>query len=146
MNITEFCKRYNFVHYGTPTNSWDSFNADGSVLMQLWQAPRQRIRTSSTPGAYLRVRCLNQNHYQENQTDQRVGYNGRFKSIDALEAGNKGYVLMSSPPTEEHGSGQWSKYANLDRIYPVIAVEREVSGDIFVILAEPLPSSELGRI
>nr|WP_143029030.1 hypothetical protein [Massilia sp. PDC64] len=146
MNITEFCKRYGFVHYGTPANSWDSFNTAGLVLMQLWQAPGQRIRNSSTPGAYLRVGCFDQKHYQEKQTDQRIGYNGRLKSIEALEAGKTGFVLMSSPPTEEHGSGEWSKYANLDRIFPVLAVEREVSGDVFVILAEPLPSSELGRI
>jgi hypothetical protein len=146
MNITEFCKRNGFVHYGTPTNSWDSFNDAGVVLMQLWQSPGQRIRNSTTPRAYLRVRCFDQKHYKEKQTDQRVGYNGRFKSIQALEAGKKGFVLMSSPPTEEHGSGEWSKHANLDRIYPVIAVQREISGDVFVILAEPLPSSDLGRI
>lgn len=53
---------------------------------------------------------------------------------------------MSSPPTEEHGSGEWSKHANLDRIYPIISVQREVSGDIFVILAEPFPSAELSRV
>lgn len=146
MNITEFCKRYGFVHHGTPTNSWDSFNNTGAVLMQLWQAPGQRIRNSSTPGAYLRVRCFDRKHYQENQSDQRTGYNGRFRSIEALESGKKGFVFMSSPPTERHGSGEWSKYANLDRIFPVITVERDVSGDIFVILGEPSPSSEIGRL
>lgn len=147
MTITEFCNRYGFVHYGTPTNSWDSFNVVGSILMQLWQAPGQRIRNSSTPaGAYLRVRCFDQAHYQERQADQRVGYNGRLKSIEALEAGKKGFALMSTPPTEEHGSGEWSKYANLARVYPILAVEREMNGDVFVILATPLLSDELGRI
>lgn len=146
MNITELCKRYGFVHYGTPTNSWDSFNVAGSVLMQLWQAPGQRIRNSSITGAYLRVRCFDQKHFEEKQADQRIGYNGRLKSIEALDAGKNGFALMSSPPTEQHGSGEWSKYANLDRIYPILAVERVVGGDVFVILGEPSPSSELGRI
>lgn len=146
MNITEFCRRYGFVHYGTPTNSWDSFNVAGSVLMQLWQAPGQRIRNSVTPRAYLRVRCFDQMHYEEKQAEQRVGYNGRLKSIEALDAGKKGFALMSSPPTEVHGSGEWSKYANLDRIYPILAIEREANGNIFVILGEPSPSSELPHI
>ncbi|WP_426196511.1 hypothetical protein [Massilia sp. DWR3-1-1] len=146
MNITEFCKRYSFVHYGTPTNSWDSFHSNGLILMQLWQAPGQRIRNSSGREKYLRVKCLDQKNYHEKQIEQRVGYNGRFKSIDALAAGKKGFALIASPPTEEHGAGKWSKYANFDRIYPITDVEREVNGDIFVILAEPLPSSELGHI
>jgi hypothetical protein len=143
MNITQFCKRYGFVHYGTPTNSWDSFDRSGFVLMQLWQAPGQRIRNSALPGAYLRVRCFDHAHYQEKQADQRVGYNGRLKSIEALEAGKKGFAVMSTPPSEEHGAGEWSRYANLDRVYPILHVEREPNGDAFVILANPLPASQL---
>lgn len=146
MNITTFCKRYGFVHYGTPTNSWDSFNQGGSVLMQLWQAPGQKIRNSSPAAGYLRVRCFFQEDYQETQADRRVGYNGRLKSIESLETGKKGFALLSCPPSDIHGAGEWSKYANLDRIYPVLGVEREGNGDVFVILAKPFPTPEFGAV
>lgn len=146
MNITQFCQRYGFVHHGTPTNSWDSFHASGTILMQLWQAPGQRIRTHVLPKAYLRVRCFDRAHYEQRQTDQRTGYNGRLKSIDAIEKGATGFALMSALPSDQHGAGEWSKHANLERIFPILAVERDDCGDVYVVLASPLAATELGRI
>lgn len=145
MNITQFCRRHGFTHHGTPTNSWDAFHASGTILMQLWQAPGQRIRDHALPGAYLRVRCFDQAHYAIRHANQRTGYNGRLRSIDAIERGEKGFALMSAPPSDQHGAGEWSKYANLERIYPILGLERDPGGDIHVILGMPLAATDLSR-
>jgi len=145
MNITQFCKRHGFVHHGTPLNSWDAFHPSGAVLMQLWQAPGQRVQNHALLGAYLRVRCFDKAHYQVRQTEQRTGYNGRERSIAAVEKGAPAYGLMSAPPSDRHGAGEWSKYANLERIFPILGMERE-DGNVYVILATPLLASELGRL
>ena len=146
MNITQFCQRYGFVHHGTALNSWDSFHPSGAVLMQLWQAPGQRIRSHPLPEAYLRVRCFDSAHYEVRKADQPTGYNGRLKSISAIENRAPGFALMSSPPSDEHGSGTWSKHANLERVFPILAIERDDRGDVFAILAPPLPATELQDI
>lgn len=112
--------------------------------MQLWQAPGQRVRNHALPQAYLRVRCFDSAHYETGKVDQRTGYNGRMKSIGALENGAAGFALMSTPPTEEHGAGTWSRYAKLESVYPILAIERDAGGDIFTILAPPLPAAALG--
>jgi hypothetical protein len=145
MNITQFCQRYGFVHYGTPANSWDSFHASGTVLMQLWQAPGQRIRHHVLDNAYLRVRCFDKAHFEARQSEQRIGYNGRHQSICAIERGSAGYALMSTPPSDRHGAGEWSKHADLGRVFPILAIERDDNGDIFAILAPPLSSTILTR-
>jgi hypothetical protein len=145
MNITQFCKRYGFAHHGTPTNSWDAFHASGIVLMQLWQAPGQRVRDHALPGAYLRVRCFDQAHYEVRKTEQRTGYNGRNRSIKAIEDGATGFALMSAPPSDRHGAGEWSRHANLERIYPILGLEREPGGDVYVVLGMPLPAVDLPR-
>jgi hypothetical protein len=146
MNITQFCQRHGFVHHGTPTNSWDSFHPSGAILMQLWQAPGQRIRTHVLPEAYLRVRCFDRAHFEVRQSEQRTGYNGRIKSICAVENGATGFALMSAPPSDRHGAGAWSRHANLERVFPILAIEREDDGDVFAVLASPLLATELGRI
>ena len=108
--------------------------------MQLWQESNQRVRDHAIPGAYLRVRCFHAQGYAETGADRAVGYAGRDKAISALEAGARGYAALSSPPDGKRGSGVWAKYADLSRVYPVLAVERPTAGgDIYVILGTPIP-------
>lgn len=144
MTVTEFLRSIGFKPYGSVVNSWDSFNETGSVMMQLWQEPNQRVRDHPMPGAYLRVRCFHAQGYAETGSDRVVGYAGRDKAISTLEAGGRGYAALSSPPDGKRGPGVWAKYADLSRVYPVLAVERTTEGgDIFVILGTPIPVSAI---
>lgn len=52
MNLTEFLAKIEFTPYGSVVNSWDSFNKEGSVLMQLWAEPDQRVHSHQIEGAY----------------------------------------------------------------------------------------------
>lgn len=114
--------------------------------MQLWQAPGQRVRDHVIDKAYLRVRCFDKAHFEARQSEQRIGYNGRHQSICAIEGGTSGYALMSTPPSNQHGAGEWSKHADLTRVFPILAIERDGSGDMFAILAPPLPATDLARL
>jgi len=138
MSVTELLKSNGFRSHGTVTNSWDAFREDGTVLMQLWTGPDQRIHNHAIEGAYLRVRCLDALRHSENAQRQAVGYAGRLRAIKALEEKTTGYAALSSPPGDKHGPGLWAKHANLSRVYPVLATEHEPNGDVFVILGKPL--------
>jgi hypothetical protein len=61
-----------------------------------------------------------------------------------VEGGARGYAAMSIPPTQSRGAGAWAKYANLERVFPVLALERESCGTVFAVLGAPVPASELG--
>lgn len=139
MTVTEFLRSTGFKPYGSVANSWDSINEAGSVLMQLWQAPGQRIREHALPSAYLRVRCFDAESHAIKGDTQRVGYAGRKRSIETLEAGGRGYAVLSAPPTGLRGPSVWAKHADLSRVYPILKVERsETSDDVFVILSTPI--------
>ena len=142
MTITEFLTNVGFKPYGSVVNSWDSFNDVGSVLMQLWQEPGQRVRDHAVPGAYLRVRCFDAMHHANK--NHAVGYAGRLLAIKSLEAGTKGYAALSSPPDGKRGPGVWAKHADLTKVYPVLAVERSGNtDDVFVILGNPIVTSAI---
>ena len=137
--VTEFLSKIGFMPYGNVTNSWDSFNGSGSVLMQLWAAPRQRVRNYPIPGAYLRVRCFDAAHYRLDGENKRVGYNGRIRAIQQIEEGAKGYAAISSPSSDDHGPGSWAKHADLTRVYPVLKIEHALDcGDIYAVLGIPM--------
>jgi len=138
MNLSEFLAKLGYTSYGTVANSWDAFSESGSVLMQLWHSPGQRIRAHTIPGAYLRVCCFNKLHYEANSQRQTVGYAGRLKAIKAIEGGAAGYAAISAPPTDRHGPGVWAKYANLERVYPILSVEHSPDGDVYAILGTPI--------
>jgi hypothetical protein len=73
-----------------------------------------------------------------------VGYAGRRRALDAIAAGHKAYAMISSPPNGEHVAGAWFKYlGNSERVYPVLAVDSEDSGDKFAILGKPVDISVL---
>jgi hypothetical protein len=141
MNITQLCKRYSLEHYGTLEDAWDAFGPSGIVLMQLWHAPNQRLREHSLPGAQLRVRCFDKTQHDAEGAE---AYHGRSWSIAAVENGAKGYAAMSIAPSQQRGAGAWAKYANLERVFPVLALERDADGDIYAVLGAPVPASELG--
>lgn len=144
MTITEFLTNVGFKPYGSVVNSWDSFNDVGSVLMQLWQEPGQRVRDHAVPGAYLRVRCFDATHYTNDGKSHAVGYAGRLQAIKSLEAGTKGYTALSSPPGGKRGPGVWAKHADLTKVYPVLAVERPGNtADVFVILGNPIATGAI---
>lgn len=87
------------------------------------------------PGAYLRVKCLDAARWKENGQRQAVGYAGRQKSIEAIRGGAKGFAALSAPPSETvHGPGVWARYADLDRVFPVLDLEQAENGNIFTIL------------
>jgi hypothetical protein len=112
--------------------------------MQLWVEPGQRIQSHPRPDAYLRVRCFDAESHSRKGHSQPVGYNGRHKAIAAVEAGAKGYVALSDAPEEERGAGVWAKNADLTKVYPILAVERDSrSGDIFVVVARPVPANSV---
>lgn len=139
MTITEFLKTTGFKPYGSVVNSWDSSNASGSILMQLWQAPGQRVHDHAHPGAYLRVCCFDAEHYSTEGHNHPVGYAGRLQAIAAIEAGAKGYAALSSPPNGQRGPGFWARYADLGKVYPILTVERSpTSKDVFVVLGSPI--------
>ncbi|MEW7850435.1 hypothetical protein AB2N08_17210 [Massilia aurea] len=139
MNITQLCKRYGLEHYGSLASAWDAHSATGIVLMQLWHAPNQKISDHPLPGAQLRVRCLDAP--DDVPDDVRAA---RGRSIAAMEGGARGYAAMSIPPSQSRGAGAWAKYANLERVFPVLALERESCGTVFAVLGAPVPASELG--
>jgi hypothetical protein len=144
MTITEFLKATGFKPYGSVVNSWDSFNEAGSALMQLWQAPGQRVRNHALPGAYLRVCCFNAEHRSAEGQNQQVGYAGRLRAIAAVEAGARGFAALSSPPNDKRGSGVWAKYADLTRVYPILSIERQrESEDVFVVLGSPVATTAM---
>ncbi|MEH6433697.1 hypothetical protein [Massilia sp. DD77] len=141
MNITQLCKRYGLEHYGNLEDAWDAFGPSGIVLMQLWHAPNQRLREHPLPGAHLRVLCFERAQHERSGAD---AYQGRVWSLAAVENGAKAYAAMSVPPSRQRGAGAWAKYANLERVFPVLALEREPDGDVFAVLGLPVPASELG--
>lgn len=144
MTITEFLKTTGFKPYGSVVNSWDSSSASGSVLMQLWQAPGQRVRDHALPSAYLRVCCFDAEHYSTEGQNHPVGYAGRLQAIAAIEAGAKGYAALSSPPSGQRGPGFWAKYADLKKVYPILSVERpSTCKDVFVVLGSPIATSSM---
>lgn len=139
MNVTEFLAKIRFTPYATVVNSWDSFNDVGSVLMQLWAEPGQRVRNYEVPGAYLRVCCWNASSHALNGHKQAVGYNGRIKAIEAFEAGARSYAALSNAPEAGRKAGAWAKNADLSKVYPVLEIERSNdSKDIFAILGVPV--------
>jgi hypothetical protein len=139
MNLTEFLKRIDFTPYSSVINSWDSFNQKGSVLMQLWLELGQRTRVHAVAGAYLRVCCWNSESLAKHGQNQTVGYNGRQKAIEAIEAGQRGYAALSNAPEEQRGPGVWAKNCDLEKVYPILAIERtRNSEDIFAILGAPI--------
>jgi len=141
MNITQLCKRYGLEHYGSLESAWDAHGPNGIVLMQLWHAPNQKLQDHPTPGAQLRVRCFDAALSEQVEED---GIEARVRSIAAVEAGARGYAAMSIAPTESRGTGAWAKYANLERVFPVLALERASCGSVFALLGAPVPASELG--
>ena len=141
MNITQLCKRYGLEHYGSLESAWDAHSATGIVLMQLWHAPNQKVNDHPLPGAQLRVRCLDAPDIPVPPDDALAA---RGRSIEAVEGGARGFAAMSIPPTQSRGAGAWAKYANLERVFPVLALERESCGAVFAVLGAPVPASELG--
>lgn len=141
MNITQLCKRYGLQHHGSLESAWDAHGPTGIVLMQLWHAPNQKLQDHPLPGAQLRVCCLDGSAPDDIEETSREA---RARSIAALERGARGYAAMSIPPTESRGAGAWAKYANLERVFPVLALEREPCGSVFAVLGAPVPASELG--
>ena len=145
MNITQLCKRYGLQHHGSLESAWDAHGPAGIVLMQLWHAPNQKVQDHPLPGAQLRVRCSHAG--DDDDDDARLDADARaarVRSIAAMEKGARGYAAMSIPPTESRGTGAWAKYANLERVFPVLALEREPCGAVFAVLGAPVPASELG--
>ena len=144
MNVTEFLAKVRFFPYATVVNSWDSFNDQGSVLMQLWAEPGQRVRTHAVANAYLRVCCWKSASHALYGQKQAVGYNGRTKAIEAFEAGARGYAALSNAPEAERKAGAWAKNADLSKVYPVLAIERSTdSKDVFAILGVPISLDEI---
>lgn len=141
MNVSEFLAKTGFRSHGTVANSWDAFKPDGTVLMQLWQAPGQRVKDHANQNAYLRVRCLDALHYADNKQRQAVGYAGRLRAIEAIEAGSRGFAALSAPPSDKHGPGLWAKYADLTRVFPIRAVERADDGNVFAVLGRPVEAA-----
>ena len=93
----------------------------------------------------LRVRCF----HGAGGADAAGGIDdeahlARARSIAAVEQGARGYAAMSIPPTTSRGAGAWAKYANLERVFPVLALEREPCGAVYALLGAPVPASELG--
>lgn len=141
MNITQLCKRYGLEQYGNLESAWDAHGPTGIVLMQLWHAPNQKIHDHPLPGAQLRVRC---SHAADGAGADEDAYDARVRSITAVEKGARGYAAMSIPPRTSRGAGAWAKYANLERVFPVLALERDPCGAVFALLGAPVPASELG--
>ena len=141
MNITQLCKRYGLEQYGNLESAWDAHGPTGIVLMQLWHAPNQKLHDHSLPGAQLRVRC---SHADDSNHADEDAHDARLRSIAALEKGARGYAAMSIPPATSRGAGAWAKYANLERVFPVLALEREPGGAVYALLGAPVPASELG--
>lgn len=141
MNITQLCKRYGLQHHGSLESAWDAHGPTGIVLMQLWHAPNQKIHDHPLPGAQLRVRCMDAGEAGRADEEARAA---RVRSIAALESGARGFAAMSIPPSQSRGAGAWAKYANLERVFPVLALEREPCGAVFAVLGAPVPASELG--
>jgi hypothetical protein len=146
MNITQLCKRYGLEHYGSLEHVWDAHSASGIVLMQLWHAPNQKLHDHAVPGAQLRVCCLDAEASAQAATDIHADMQEvRSRSIEALEQGARGYAAMSIPPGESRGVGAWAKYTNLERVFPVLALERAPCGSVYALLGAPVPASELGQ-
>lgn len=141
MNITQLCKRYGLEHYGSLEHVWDAHSATGIVLMQLWHAPNQKLHDHPVPGAQLRVCCFEAASGSDRADMQEV----RTRSIEAVEGGARGFAAMSIAPGESRGVGAWAKYTNLERVFPVLALEREPGGSVFALLGAPVPASELGQ-
>jgi hypothetical protein len=90
-------------------------------------------------GAYLRVCCWNSKSRATRGQNQTVGYNGRRKAIEAVEAGQCGYAALSAAPEEQRGPGVWAKNCDLEKVYPILAIERATDPeDIFAILGAPI--------
>jgi len=147
MNITQLCKRYGLEHHGSLEHAWDAHGNDGTVLMQLWHAPNQKLQDHPVTGAQLRVCCLDANSAAgigaaAHADLQQV----RNRSIEAVEGGARGYAAMSIPPGQSRGVGAWAKYTNLERVFPVLALERAPCGSVYALLGAPVPASELGQV
>ena len=144
MNITQLCRRYGLQHHGSLERAWDAHGPTGIVLMQLWHAPNQKVHDHPLPGAQLRVRCSHGGDGAEADASlDDHARAARVRSIAAVEEGARGYAAMSVPPSQSRG-GAWAKYANLERVFPVLALEREPGGAVYALLGAPVPASELG--
>jgi hypothetical protein len=112
--------------------------------MQLWDNDRTMVRDSSKPDRYMRVRCWSSSHFADEGKRLAVGYNGRRKALESFQSGSKVYVIISVPPSSEKpGPGVWARYANLERAYPVLAVEEDPDRDIYVIVGRPIGVADL---
>ncbi|MBT2305164.1 hypothetical protein J7E70_32680 [Variovorax paradoxus] len=106
-------------------NSWDSFQRPWRRLdaALVGAGPARQV------GAYLRVCCFDKKEFDATGKSVRIGYAGRDRAMKLLEAGAKGFAAISAPPTDAHGPGQWAKYADLEKVYPVLAVEGSAAND-----------------
>jgi hypothetical protein len=139
MTIREFLAKHSFEPYSSPVNSWDSFRADGTALMQLWDRHSNVVRDAANPGHYMRVKCWDSEHHAAEGKKSAVGYAGRRRALDQIESGRRAFVVMSAPPSSVTlGPGVWAQNANLERAYPVVDVEHADNGDIFVIVGRPV--------
>jgi hypothetical protein len=139
MSIREFLAKHAFVSYSSPVNAWDSFRADGTALMQLWERNGKLVRDASNPALYMRVRCWDSAHFAAKGKSSAVGYAGRRKSIEHIKSGGRAFVIMSAPPdSTKLGPGVWAEHANLERAYPVIAVEHADNGDLYALVGRPV--------
>jgi hypothetical protein len=143
MNVSEFLAKTGFRSHGTVANSWDAFKPNGTVLMQLWQGPGQRVKDHENQDVYLRVQCLDSVHFAENRQRQAVGYAGRLRAIQAIESGVKGFAALSAPPSDKHGPGLWAKHSDLSRVYPIIGTERDQNGNVYALLGKPVPTEAM---
>jgi len=143
LNITEFLVAHGLKSYSTPVNAWDAFGPRGVVFMQLWSAPNQWLKGHPNPQARLRVKCFDAKHHEENAKRQATGYAGRLKSIEAIKNRATAFAAMSSPPGDARGRGVWAKHADLDKVYPVLGIESEDGGDVYVLLGQPQSASVL---
>ncbi len=116
------------------------------IFMQLWSEPNQWLKAHPNPQARLRVKCFDVKHHQQNAKNQATGYAGRLKSIEHIKAGSKAFAALSAPPSDRRGPGVWARYADLGRVYPVLTVEAEECGDVYVLLGPPGPASTLTHL
>ena len=146
MTLTEFLEDVEFKPYASVVNSWDSFGPDGEVMMQLWDSPCTRVRDPSFPERYLRLRCFDIEHFKANGSNHRVGYNGRTSAIQRIENSARGFAVISTAPNSARGAGIWARYADLTKCYPILTIDREACGDIYVIVGKPVPVKAINPI
>ena len=144
MSISGFLENIGFSSYGSVVNSWDAFSESGSVLMQLWADAGKRVHDPLSPNAYIRILCFDATHYKIAGNRYKVGYAGRMKAISCIENGVRGYAALSSPSGGKRGPGVWAKHADLSKVYPVLAIERDSdNGDIIAVIGKPIRTDDI---